>query len=211
MVRHYLRLLFILPILLVGITALAAAQTATLAYADNLAEVQVTTAAGEALNPSLGADLPAGTTVVTRGSSVELAVEPSGTLIKIARNTTFVLERIDVGSRTVDHSFRLPAGKIRTVVQGARNDRYRIRTPTGVAGVRGTDFAQRVVPGRTDWICVREGAATFARLADGSRVVVTAQQFADTYDDDFRSAQVGALRLEEIFADVQFVELDPDR
>ena len=211
MTRHYLRPLFIFLILLVWIGGLAAAQTATLAYADNPAEVQVTTETGEALAPSLGAELPAGTTIVTRQSSVELALEPSGTLVKIAPNTTFVLERIDVGSRTVDHSFRLPAGKIRTVVKGVRNDRYRIRTPTGVAGVRGTDFAQRVVPGRTDWICVREGAATFARLADGTRLVVTAGQFADTYDDDFRSAQVGALRLEEIFADVQFVELDPDR
>ncbi|MFP4483872.1 MAG: FecR family protein [Spirochaetota bacterium] len=211
MARHRLRFPFVLVVLLVLVAGVVGAQSATLAYAEDLSQVQATDGAGETIDTALGATLPAGTTIVTRESSVELVVEPSGAMIKVARNTTFVLERIDVGSRSVDHSFRLPAGKIRTVVQGVRDDRYRVRTPTGVAGVRGTDFAQRVVPGQTDWICVREGTATFARLTDGTRLVVTAREFADTYAETFESARVGPERLEEIFADVQFTHLDPAR
>jgi hypothetical protein len=184
-------------------------QSATLVYADDLAEVEVSNATGGRVDVTFGATIPAGATIETGASTVELTVQPSGTLIKIARDTRFAIERVDVGTRSVDHAFRLGRGKIRTVVNSARNDRYRIRTPSAVAGVRGTDFAQRVVPGAVDWICVQDGVATFTRISDQTRLIISARQFADAFNDEFRAASVGTLQLREIFSDVQFVELDP--
>jgi hypothetical protein len=204
-----LRFLSITILLLFLLAAPVFGQSATLVYADDLAEVEATDSAGSRVNVSFGATIPAGTTIETGATTVELTVEPSGTLIKIAGDTRFTLERIDVGTQTVDHSFRLGRGKIRTVVDSARGDRYRIRTPTAIAGVRGTDFAQRVVPGAVDWICVQEGVATFTRISDQERLTISARQFADVFADDFRAAAVGPLRLREIFSDVQFVEADP--
>ena len=188
----------------------AVTESATLVYADDLAELEVSTAARDRVDVTFGATIPAGATIETGATTAELTVQPSGTLIKIATDTSFTIERVDVGTRTVDHSFRLGSGKIRTVVNSARGDRYRIRTPTAIAGVRGTDFAQRVVPGAVDWICVQEGVATFTRISDQRRLTISARQFADVFDDEFRAAPVGTLRLREIFSDVQFVELDPD-
>ncbi|MDA3948769.1 MAG: FecR domain-containing protein [Spirochaeta sp.] len=81
---------------------------------------------------------------------VEMQVMPSRTVVKIAENTTFEIERIGgAGGGTFDMSYGRMRARVERLTQ---NDRFEIRGFTAVAGVRGTDFGY-------DMVVEREAAA----------------------------------------------------
>ena len=92
----------------------------------------------------IGMPLLPGDIVQTDGDTfVEMQVMPSRTVVKIAENTTFEIERIG-GSG--GGSFSMSYGRLRARVERvARDDRFEIRGFTAVAGVRGTDFGYDMV------------------------------------------------------------------
>lgn len=74
---------------------------------------------------------------------VEIQVMPSRTVVKVAENTTFEIERIGgAGGGT----FNMAYGRVRARVERiTSDDPFQIRGFTAVAGVRGTDFGYDLV------------------------------------------------------------------
>ena len=79
------------------------------------------------------------------GVFVELRIVSGNAIVKLAENTTFVLERLGDGQT----SMQLVYGRIRAKVERiAGTDSFSIRSTQAIAGVRGTDFGVDVVASR---------------------------------------------------------------
>lgn len=80
-----------------------------------------------------------------RGVFVELRLAGGSSVIKLAENTTFVLERV-AGGQT---SLRLVYGRLRAKVEKlAGSDSFSVASAQAIAGVRGTDFGVDVIASR---------------------------------------------------------------
>lgn len=103
----------------------------------------------------IGLELNEGDQVQTgKGVFMELRLASGGSVIKLAENTTFVLERASDGRTAA----RLVYGRLRAKVERlAGSDTFSIASAQAVAGVRGTDFGMDVVAGRAS---ARAAAAT---------------------------------------------------
>lgn len=91
-------------------------------------------------------DLIPGQTVRTQGEGQALIKFSDGSRVQLSRWTSFVIEKTD----TKEASFKLEAGKLRAAIAGYFSNRYKIRTPTAVASVRGTEFEIEAKPGKTE-------------------------------------------------------------
>lgn len=87
----------------------------------------------------IGMPLLAGDLVQTdAGTFVEIQVMPARTVVKVAENTTFEIERL---GGTGGGSFNMTYGRLRARVERVtRQDPFEVRGFSAVAGVRGTDF-----------------------------------------------------------------------
>ena len=97
---------------------------------------------------AVGLELQIGDTVATEHETfVELQLTPSDSVVKIAENTNFTIERRDTPR---GGTFNLVYGKVRARVAVLTNrEEFVIRSESAIAGVRGTDFGVSVViPGR---------------------------------------------------------------
>ncbi|HAP43932.1 MAG: hypothetical protein A2087_11795 [Spirochaetes bacterium GWD1_61_31] len=122
-----------------------------------------------------GDSIPVGAVVTTgTGTSVELRLQPNGTLLKLAADTSLRIEAIASASSNVN-TFSLIAGKIRAVA--ARGSNYNIQTSSTVCGVRGTDFTMAFQEGTRALLLVSQGAVEFGRrTASGIADAVTVNQ-----------------------------------
>ncbi len=186
------------------------AQNAVILWVDDPVEVVVSPAEDEYALVDIGDRIPAGSTIETAETSIELQLEPSGAIVYISPFTLFTLDAIDVGPETVNHRFSLEQGKMRMVVSAFLGDNYEVETPSAVLGVRGTDFTQVVDRDEADWVCVREGEVTFRRRRDSRVVSVVSGAFADARDRRLVARSISRERLEQIFSDVQFRRPNPD-
>jgi len=120
-----------------------------------------------AIQDPIGLQLYQGDQVQTgKGVFVELRLAGGGAVIKLAENTTFVLERLSDGQT----SLQLVYGRIRAKVEKlAGTDSFSVRSTQAVAGVRGTDFGLDVVASRS----ITAATTTSAYCFEGS-VEVTA-------------------------------------
>jgi|GEM_PF-4054007 len=182
-------------------------QNATVVYVDDPEEVRLVAQDGREISADIGTIVGAGTRIVSGDSNVELVVHPTQTRVRIRSNTEFVLDAIEQTSTGLDHQFGLLYGKFRAIAVTGNDVRYTVRTPAAVAGVRGTDFVQSVVPGEKDWICVRQGSVDFTSLRDNRTVVVRRGRFAEVYSDSFGAERAGRARIRAIFADVLFADV----
>ncbi len=93
---------------------------------------------------AIGRKLNAGDIILTyENTYVEIQLLNSEHIIKIAENTDFRLERIDVKKES---SFKMLYGSIRAkVAMLSSEEKFRIRGNDAIAGVRGTDFGMTVV------------------------------------------------------------------
>ena len=101
---------------------------------------------------------------------LELRVQPSGSLVKIAENTAFVLESLSAPSES---GFRLLYGRVRAKVNKlASSASFNIKSDSVVAGVRGTDFGYDVIVPKTS---EAQKPVTRVYCFDGSVVVTVTQ------------------------------------
>jgi len=77
--------------------------------------------------------------VVAEGGSAEVALD-GGSLITVREKSDFKVEKTDKG----DSSFFLQVGSLLAKIQKLGTHRLRVRTPTAVAAVRGTEFGVEV-------------------------------------------------------------------
>lgn len=94
--------------------------------------------------------------VVSEGGSAEVALD-GGSLITVRENSDFKLEKTARG----DSSFFLSVGSLLAKIQKLGAQRLRVRTPTAVAAVRGTEFG------------VEAGEETHVGVFDEGKVEVT--------------------------------------
>jgi hypothetical protein len=141
--------------------------------------------AGGAWAPlAVGMSLKAGTVVKTgNDASVDLFLDRNGPLVRLSENTTLGLDKLcfePTGADTViETQLDLKAGKIVGIVKKlAATSKYEVKTPNGVAGIRGTEY----VISATGEIQVLSGSVVVVYVkADGSVVtqVVNAEQKFD--------------------------------
>lgn len=146
---------------------------------------------GDPLAP--GASLRTGPT-----TTAELRLKPNGTLIKIAKGTTFRVEGLATPQNN-QNGFTLVAGKVRAVA--TKGSSYDIYTASTVAGVRGTDFSMSYEEGRRARLVVAKGAVAFGRRGAAGEMLdsflVGAGQFADFFGGFSPQAFTEALFAEE--------------
>lgn len=208
-------LVFLTALLLIANSAWAqSGPKALLVYADDDSLIQVITSSGTNRSIFVGDEILPGETIKTAGTNAELKLDPNGSVIKIARNTSFKVEGLAGASGKDTNEFALLGGKIRTVAaKTAGSNKYQIKTPTAVCGVRGTDFSMLVIEGARDAVYVKRGLVEFARtLADGTLqpILVGAGQFADVFGPSFIPSPFTPEQLAQDFADLdEFKAVDP--
>ncbi|MBP7264094.1 MAG: FecR domain-containing protein [Spirochaetia bacterium] len=208
------RILLALAIVMAG-SALALAQTTgqtvelefvqgndlTLTMADGTVYTYATGnfAEGDIIAP--GAQLRTGPT-----TTAELRLKPNGTLIKIAKSTSFRVDGLATPQQN-NNVFTLVAGKVR--MAAAKGSNYQVLTSSTVAGVRGTDFTMSFEEGRKATLMVAKGAVEFGKLgaAAGETILVGAGQFADF----FTSFTPKAYTPEQFAGEYGDVQIDPER
>jgi hypothetical protein len=153
---------------------------------------------GDLLAP--GASLRTGPT-----TTAELRLKPNGTLIKIAKGTTFRVEGLATPQNN-QNGFTLVSGKVRAVA--TKGSSYDIYTASTVAGVRGTDFSMSYEEGRRARLVVAKGAVAFGRRGAAGEMLdaflVGAGQFADFFGSFSPQAFT-----QELFAE-EYGDLDID-
>lgn len=156
-----------------------------------------------------GDEIAAGSVLATGAStSAELRLKPNGTIIKIAKSTTFKIAAL-AGPSETKNAFALVAGKMRAVA--AKGAEYEVSSRTAVCAVRGTDFAFAVEDGAKAELMVAKGLVQFDKLDDsGARlgsVSVAAGQAADAFAATFASIAYSPEQFSETFGDVSFTKL----
>jgi len=155
-----------------------------------------TKANGEKGNLRVNMDLEAGTTISTgHDAFVYLNVNGYLSTVRVAADTTFTIsEMTRVGSARdgdTDTMLEIKTGEILGRVKKiSHNSRYEIKTPHGVAGIRGTDFNIKVVLQQDGTFLVTftsvEGELIVAAIVAGDKVVkilTTAETWSPGYGD----------------------------
>ena len=115
-----------------------------------------------------GDAIPVGATVRTGAdTSVELRLKPNGTVVKLAKMTSFRVDGLATPQKD-QNAFTIASGKIRAVA--AKGSQYTIYTSTTVAGVRGTDFSMSFEEGAKAMLLVARGKVEFGRRGEGDAI-----------------------------------------
>ena len=99
-------------------------------------------------------------TIITRGGARMKILFVDGSVLTIGKRTKISIEKFlyDKKEKKREVSFNLTLGKVRAVLGKASKDSlYEIKTPTAVAGARGTDFIVWVVSRGVTYVLVLEG------------------------------------------------------
>ena len=210
-----LLLFFGLLALLSPVMAQQNAPRAILAFAQDEAQIVITSPTNQTLTATLGMTIPVGSRIQTKGSAAEIQLKPNGTIIRLNPNTTFLIEDLQGAGGGTSNNFALVEGRIRTVAAriAGQPQNYSIRTPTAVGGVRGTDFAMFVGIDqngqKTDWICVQEGEVSYTNLVNNQTLAVKAGQFVNSLAPTFQVQPLSPEQLKAIFDTVPFQGLNP--
>lgn len=159
-------------ILLVSALLLSSASSvsvsaARLAFVADMSQLQIKDARGNIISDVYeGMELPNGSAIRTARTSAEVILEPNGTLINISENTSMSIDEFQQ-SASDTNALSLYAGNLRIVAARITGAHYGIRTPSTIAGVRGTDFVVSSTPGQADVIGVRDGQIELKSLRSG--------------------------------------------
>jgi hypothetical protein len=160
--------------------------------------------------PAEGDELKLGWTVLTgKGDSAELQMNHTSTIIKIAQNTNFKLDKLrsDTGGQDV---FSMAFGKVRTVAgKASGKEQYQIKTPSAVCGVRGSDVVIEFQEGAFAKLSTLEGTG-WIQNAGGQALEIAQGFFADALSDTFAAVQIPQDILDGLINDMQFIRLNAD-
>ncbi len=182
---------------------------ALLEYFEDEFEVEITDTDGIPRDVFLGQEIFPGDFIQTFDSTVELRLDPNGTIIKVGPQTAFAIDSIQGRDGADRSAFDLSVGRIRAVVARTGGAAYEFRTPFAVGGVRGTDFVLDVVPNDSNAIFVRSGGVQFTNLATGESVLVIEGQGADVFAGTFGATPVPADQMRSLFDSLEFQALEP--
>ena len=179
---------------------------AILVYADDEFELEVFDADNMAVEAYIGMELLEGDSIRTNNSTVELQLEPNGSILKLSESTALKVEGFqrDINS---SNDFALLGGKLRAVAArtAKSTENYNIFTQTAVCGVRGTDF----LIDAAGILMVAEGAVEFIKNSTGESLRVSAGMTADILADTFETLAMSAEQITQAFQEFQFQAISP--
>lgn len=161
------------------------------------------------VNFFLGMDLSPGDRIVTQNTTVEIRLEPNGSIMKVGANTSFTLETIQGRDEALSTGLRVGRGKLRTVAARVTGADYEVRLPGAVAGVRGTDFVVDVAQGVRQALTVLDGEVVFSKPAAGQSLQIGAGERADALSDQFAVSEASEEELQQLVEELRFEALDP--
>lgn len=183
---------------------------AVLAYYEDDLALEITDASGAPVTDIYyGMELQAGDTVRTKGTVAELQLEPNGSIIKLSTDTVFTIENLQK-SESDSNIFKLASGKIHAIAARAGlTNKYTIKTPTAVAGVRGTDFGIISRPGSEEKAFVLEGLIDYTKEDTNQTIQLGTGMVGDALADVFKAVKASQDQLKDLVKDVVFTKLDP--
>ncbi len=213
----------LLIVMIAGPLLFSAAQQnplAVLEYFDNDGELLIFDEDGFEVNFYIGMGLSPGDRISTENASVEIRLEPNGSIIKIAPYTQFTLHALQDRDGAAAHSVGIGRGKIRMIAARYvdRESRYELRTPSAVAGVRGTDFGVSIVPAPeeepeattlSEEVFVFDGEVIFRNIETDEAIFLSDGQRADIRSTEFLPVTMTAVEEEERKRPLEFSRLDP--
>lgn len=153
-----------------------------------------------------GDKLPVGSTVKTGATTTaELKIAPNGTVIKLAKKTTFKVEGLATPEKD-QNAFTLASGKIRAVA--AKGGQYSIYTANTVAGVRGTDFSMAFEEGTKATLLVAKGLVEFGRR-EGDAMADAIKVGAGQMADFFKGMTAAPYTPEQLAEEYDGLDIDP--
>ncbi len=161
------------------------------------------------VNFFLGMDLSPGDRIVTENTTVEIRLEPNGSIMKIGENTSFTVEAIQGRNEALTNRFAVSQGKLRTVAARVAGAEYEVRLPGAVAGVRGTDFVVEVAEGVRNALTVLDGSVTFSKPASGQALEIGAGERGEALAEQFAVSRVPEAELQQLAEELRFEALDP--
>ncbi len=129
----------------------------------------------------VGVIVNVGDTVETSANGKAKLLLGDDSVITISPNSRFRISRAlyDPAKKSRDSSFTLLAGKVRSLVSkfwGSAGANFEVRTPTAVAGVRGTEFVQEINADGSSTITVLEGKVEVYNPKDSKKRAVVLTQ-----------------------------------
>jgi hypothetical protein len=161
-------------------------------------------------NPQVGDELKPGWTVITGKNDVaELKMTHTGTIVKVAPNTNFRLDKLRTPNGGQD-LFTMSVGKIRTVAgKASTKDQYQIRTQSAICGVRGSDIVIETLEGEFDKLSTLEGTGWIQNAA-GEALDVAEGFSADAVASTFESVKIPQDIFDALKNEMTFTKLSVD-
>ncbi len=183
---------------------------AILEYYDDDLELEITGSDGTILNDIYyGMDLQVGDTIRTNRTGAEIRLDPNGSIIKLSNYTVFTIENLQKSAEE-SNNFNLISGKIHAIAARAGiGERYQIKTPSTVAGIRGTDFGVISIPGSEEKAFVVEGLIDYTNIATNQKIQLGSGMVADALAEVFQALQASTEQMNNLVKDVIFEKLDP--
>ncbi|MDA3851860.1 MAG: FecR domain-containing protein [Spirochaetaceae bacterium] len=174
-------------------------------------EVLVTHTNGEIEDAFIGMEVPLESSIETKNATVELRLDPNGTILKLDSNTLFVLNSIQGRRGEEETSMTLLRGRLRTIAAKAGIfNKYTVRTPSAVCGIRGTEILNIVSPGENAIIC-KSGSVEVTNTVDtADTLLIGANQRVDTSSMvGFQALTLTPEQINQVFNSMPFENLSP--
>jgi len=202
------------------ITSVQAAEAGKAVVRTVQGKAQYLESGGQWLELKVGQVLKAGSTVRTAADShADLFMDQNGPMVRLVENTTLGLDKLSYTATGVDTIIEtqldLKSGRIIGIVRKmADQSKYEIKTPNGVAGIRGTEYditatsVLRVVTGSMVMVYVKSDGSVITQVvnsnemfvpSDGTVKLIPADQLSQLVPEirDMEGAPVVALSVEE--------------
>jgi hypothetical protein len=225
----------VLIVMIAGPLLFAVAQQnpiAVLEYFDSERDLFISDEDGFEVNFYVGMGLSPGDRVSTENTSVEIRLEPNRSIIRVAPYTQFTLEGLQDRDGAEANSIGIGRGKVRMIAAryANRDTRYEIRTPSGIAGVRGTDFGVSVVPAPeedadeenfdnlenfeapatlSEELFVFDGEVIYTNTETEEAIFLSGGQRADIRAEEFLPVTMDGAESTERRRNLDFARLDP--
>ncbi len=152
--------------------------------------------------------MPGWTIVTEQGDTVELRLDPNGSIVKVAQMTNFKVESLQ-GPDAASNVFSVAIGKVRAVAGRATGqEKYGLKGPTAVCGVRGTDFGLEV-GAYTQIAFALDGSIDYARIETGETIGLEKGMMADASALVFTAKPISKEIRNDVQTELRFIRLNP--
>ena len=160
---------------------------------------------GQWLPLKVGQLLKPGSSIRTANESqVDLFMDQNGPVVRLVENTTLGIDKLNyevTGIDTViETQLDLKSGRVLGIVKKlAHNSKYEIKTPNGVAGIRGTEYdvsatsVVRVISGSLVVVYVKSDGTVLTQVVNAGEMFVPSEGAVRTIPADQLSALVGEI------------------